>query len=166
MTTHDIARDAGVAAGTFYLHFSDKTELFHEIAEKTERQLRETIENASADAADLRAAVRAQVEALVDFTSANRNLIRILFSADAGADAGSAGSALLDSLALSIAEGRKQAIATGAMPRELDAAVLSQALVGLLARALLWWIEDDTRATREAVIETLTRIQLSGTHPV
>ena len=32
VTTHDIARNAGVAAGTFYLHFSDKRELFRELA--------------------------------------------------------------------------------------------------------------------------------------
>jgi hypothetical protein len=51
------------------------------------------------------------------------------------------------------------------MPREIDAAVLSQALVGLLARVVLWWIEDPGRAPRETLIETLTRIQLSGTHP-
>ena len=105
--------------------------------------------------------MRAQVAALVDFAAGNRDLIRILFSPESGA----AGTALLDSLAQSIAEGRRHAIATGEMPREIDAAVLSQALVGLLARVVLWWIEDDQRASRETVIETLTRIQLTGTHP-
>ncbi len=161
VTSHDIAREAGVAAGTFYLHFPDKTSLFQEIAQDTECRLREHIESATRHAADLRGAVRAQVEALVDFADANRDWIRILFSAECGA----AGSELLDSLAGSIAEGRRRAIATGEMPREIDAAVLSQALVGLLARAVLWWIEDPARAPRETVIETLTRIQLSGTHP-
>ena len=97
----------------------------------------------------------------MDFPAANRDRIRILFSAESGA----AGSALLDSRAVSIAQGRQRAIATGEMPREIDAAVLSQALVGLLARVVLWWIEDPARASRETVIETLTRIQLSGTHP-
>ena len=161
VTSHDIAREAGVATGTFYLHFPDKASLFHEIARDTEHRLREQIESATRDAADLRGAVRAQVEALVDFAAANRGWIRILFSAESGA----AGSELLDSLARSIAEGRRHAIATGQMPREIDAAVLSQALVGLLARVVLWWIEDSGRASRKTVIETLTRIQLSGTHP-
>jgi AcrR family transcriptional regulator len=161
VTSHDIAREAGVAAGTFYLHFPDKSSLFHEIARDTECRLREHIESASSHAADLRGAVRARVEALVDFADANRDWIRILFSAEWGA----AGSELLDSLAGSIAEGRRHAIAIGEMPREIDAAVLSQALVGLLARVVLWWIEDPERAPRETVIETLTRIQLSGTHP-
>ena len=161
VTTHDIAREAGVAAGTFYLHFSDKNELFREIAQNTEQALRQHLDAASGEGTDRRHAVRTRVEALLDFTSENRDLVRILFSAEADA----AGAALLDSLARSIAEGRRHAIAQGEMPRELDAAVLSQALVGLLARVVLWWIEDDTRATRETVVETLTRIQLSGTHP-
>jgi AcrR family transcriptional regulator len=161
VTTHDIAREAGVAAGTFYLHFPDKQSLFAEIAEDTERRLRERIEAASANASDLRGGVRATIEALVDFASEDRDLIRILFSAESGA----IGSAVLDSLAGWIAEGRRQAIESGEMSAELDAAVLSQALVGLLSRVVLWWIEDEGRASRETVIETLTRIQLSGTHP-
>ena len=161
VTSHDIAREAGVAAGTFYLHFSDKQALFQEIAQDTEARLRARLESAVAEAASLRAAVPAQSEALIDFAAENRNLLRILF----GADSGRAGSDVLDSLAASIAESRSEAIAGGTMPRGLDPAVLSQALVGLLARVVLWWLEDPTRATRETVIETLTRIQLSGTHP-
>jgi hypothetical protein len=52
------------------------------------------------------------------------------------------------------------------MPHEIEPSVLSQALVGMLSRVLLWWIEDPDPVARETVIETLTRIQLSGTHPV
>ena len=66
VTTHDIAREAGVASGTFYLHFPDKGALFHQIAADTEARLRAQIDEASAYAADLRGAVRSQVEALYD----------------------------------------------------------------------------------------------------
>ena len=78
---------------------------------------------------------------------------------------GTTGSLLLDSFSSSIAEGRRRAIQSGEMPAEIDAAVLSQALVGMLSRVLLWWIDDPQPVARETVIETLTRIQLSGTHP-
>jgi len=162
VTTHDIAREAGVASGTFYLHFSDKSALFHEIAVDTEARLRAHIEEATAYAADLRGAVRAEVEALFDFAEQNRDTIRILF----GGDSGAAGSELLNAFATSIAEGRRRDIATGEMPLEIEPRVLSQALVGMLSRVLLWWIEDPDPVARETVIETLTRIQLSGTHPI
>jgi hypothetical protein len=33
------------------------------------------------------------------------------------------------------------------------------------ARVVAWWAEDPSRAARETVVETLTRIQLGGTHP-
>ena len=51
------------------------------------------------------------------------------------------------------------------MPAQLHPEVLAQALVGLLARVVAWWVENPRRASREAVVETLTRIQLGGTHP-
>lgn len=162
VTTHDIARGAGVASGTFYLHFPDKSALFHEIAADTEAALRARIEEATAFAADLRGAVRAQAEALLDFAAENRDLVCILFGPD-GEQA--AGTELLDAFAKSIEEGRRHAIATGEMPREIDAAVLSQALVGMISRVLVWWTTHPDPVDRDTVIETLTRIQLSGTHP-
>ena len=162
VTTHDIAREAGVATGTFYLHFSDKSALFQEIAIDTEARLRAHIDDATAYAADLRGAERAAVEALFDFATQNRDTIRILF----GGDSGAAGSQLLEAFATSIAEARRRAISSGEMPHEIEPSVLSQALVGMLSRVLLWWIEDPDPVARETVIETLTRIQLSGTHPV
>ena len=161
VTTHDIAHDAGVAAGTFYLHFSDKNALFHEIAVDAEERLRHHIEQATADAPRLRDAIHAQVEALVAFAAENRELLRILFSAEAGHE----GSEFLDSFSRSIAEGRRQAIETGEMPREIDPGVVSQALVGMFVRVLLWWVQEPEPVSREILIDTLTRIQLSGTHP-
>ena len=47
----------------------------------------------------------------------------------------------------------------------LDPAVLAQAIVGMQACVIAWWVEDPSRASRESVIATLTRIQLSGTDP-
>jgi AcrR family transcriptional regulator len=161
VTTHDIAHEAGVAAGTFYLHFPDKSALFHEIAMDTEERLRHHIDEAVGDVRSLREAIHAQVCALVNFAADNRDVMQILFSADAGPE----GAELLDSFSRSIAEGRRAAIETGEMPREIDAGVVSQALVGMFVRVLLWWIQEPEPVPRETLIETLTRIQLSGTHP-
>jgi len=38
-------------------------------------------------------------------------------------------------------------------------------LVGMWARVVAWWAEDPSRASRDTVVDTLTRIQLSGTQP-
>ena len=73
---------------------------------------------------------------------------------------------VLNELAAMVAANRRARIAAGDMPPGLEPEVLAQATVGLLARVVAWWVEDPTRASRETVIDTLTRIQLSGTHPV
>ena len=64
-----------------------------------------------------------------------------------------------------VADVRRQFIASGQLPGVLDPEVVSQAVVGMWARVFAWWAEDPSRAPRETVIETLTRIQLHGTYP-
>jgi len=166
VTTHDIAAHAGVAAGTFYNHFSDKGALFRELTDAAVAELNRRLDRCSESIEDDgRDGVRAHAEALVGFAEDHRELLQILFSREADADAAAVESAVLDDMAASIAEVRAHSIAEGRMPAELDPAVLSQAIVGMWARVMAWWAEDPSRAPRESVIETLTQIQLGGTHP-
>lgn len=169
VTTHDIAREAGVAAGTFYLHFPDKHALFRELAQRSIDALLAQMRRATDGLPERRHAVRAQTEALVDFAERNRELIGILFGRDGAAAAVEAD--LLARVAAEIEENRRKnrrkehaGSAPGARA-PLHPGVLSQALVGLLARVIAWWAEDPSRATRAEVVDTLARIQLSGTHP-
>jgi AcrR family transcriptional regulator len=163
VTSHDIAAGAGVAAGTFYLHFADKGELFSVIAEETIGLLRARLDAATQAFHGSRKAVPAFTEALVGFAEENRDVVRILFSRNSEATHVEAD--VLNEFAAAIAANRRARIAAGEMPGDLDPDVLSQALVGLLARVVAWWVEDPGRASRETVIATLTRIQRSGTHP-
>jgi len=163
VTTHEIAKGAGVAAGTFYLHFSDKRELFREIATESVAVLRERLQKAVASARDVATLTRAHSTAMIDFAEDHRDLVRILFSADADAVAVCAD--LLNELAGVVAQNRRERQLAGSASPRLDAAVLSQALVGMWARVVAWWADDPSRARRDVVIETLTRIQLEGTQP-
>lgn len=164
VTTHDIAARAGVAAGTFYLHFRDKRELLRVIATETIALLRERLDLATRDARGSREAVPAFSDALLAFAEEHRERVQILFSRDG--DAAELQADVLSELAGSLALARRQRIAARELSAELDPDVLSQALVGMLARVVAWWVEDLRRAPRETVARTLTRIQLSGTHPV
>jgi hypothetical protein len=96
----------------------------------------------------------------MDFAARNRAVIRILFSGDS--EAAELGHDVLNTLAESLAKART---APGRVPDGADPAVFAQALVGMFARVIAWWVEDPSRATRDQVIETLTRIQLTGTQP-
>jgi AcrR family transcriptional regulator len=163
VTSHDIAQRAGLAAGTFYLHFKDKRALFGEIVAQTIRALRERLDAAADGHPELPARVRARARAMVEFAAENRDVMRMLFGADA--EAASVEADVLNELADSIAESRRRGREAGRFPAELDPAVLAQALVGMWARVVAWWTEDPSRAQPETIVETLTRIQLSGTHP-
>jgi len=163
VTTHDVARAAGVAAGTFYLHFSDKHALFRELARRSVDGLLARLEAATDGLPERGERVRAQTVALVDYAESHRELIGILFGREGAAAAVEAD--LLARLAAQVEESRRKEAPAGGGEPALHPGVLSHALVGLLARVVAWWAEDPSRATREQVIDTLTRIQLSGTLP-
>lgn len=167
VTTHDIAHEAEVASGTFYLHFKNKREVFQEIADGCVSELIERIDLACADLReeqDVAELLRAQATAMVGFAEEHRDLIRILFSADS--DAAAVGSGILRALAETVTESRRTMLRQGFAQNGLDPAVLGQAVVGMWAQVLSWWCEDPTRVSRDALIETLTQIQLSGTSRV
>lgn len=163
VTSHDIARSAGVAAGTFYLHFSDKEEIFREIVYDAIATLQQELQRRMEDADDAVAGIRAQNEALADFAEANRDLVLIVF----GPDSAMAGleSDVLDFMAAHVTEVLRHRADAGEIRTELDPTVTAQALVGMSARVVVWWIEDPTRTTRDTVIDTLTNIQIGGTIP-
>jgi AcrR family transcriptional regulator len=163
VTTHDIARGAGVAAGTFYLHFSDKESLFREIVYFTIERMRSDLQEAMDSAPDGEAAVRAHAEAMIAFAEANSDLVRIVFGRDHGA--AEVESDVLDYLADAGAEMLSKRIAEGTFRATLDPKVAAQALTGMFARTVVWWIEDPTRVPRETLIETLIGMQLRGTYP-
>ena len=82
-TSARIAAAAGVATGTFYLHFRDKEELFREIVFAALERLRERMRCALRDVGrDPRAQVRARTSELVAFAEENRSLILVLFGRD------------------------------------------------------------------------------------
>jgi AcrR family transcriptional regulator len=167
VTTHDIAHNAEVASGTFYLHFKNKREVFREIVDASVSELIERIDDACVPYLahdDLRGLVNAQAEAMVSFAEDQREIIRILFSADT--DAAAIGSDVLNLLASTIAESRRELLARGVGPSEIDPGVLGQAVVGMWSQVLFWWSKDPSRVSRESLIESMTRIQLSGTHPI
>lgn len=163
VTSHDIASQAGVATGTFYNHFKDKHQLFKEVARQSISELMEVIDSLRDSSDDFRVVVRNQVEALADFALTNRDLLLILFSGDDASS--SVESDLIGALAQSIAEDRRRSIEAGLMPAEIDPDVYAQALVGMWARVLTWWAEDPNRKSRDILVETLSQIELFGTHP-
>lgn len=163
VTTHDIAFQAGVASGTFYNHFKDKSKLFCEITHAALNELSHRLDEVRDLGATHRERIQSQAEALVDFAAEHTEMIHILFShepAAAGLETD-----VLNQLAERILTERRAEIDTGEATDDLDPNILAQAMVGMWARVIAWWAEDPSRATRDQLVSTLTKIQLGGTHP-
>lgn len=159
VTSHDIADAAGVAAGTFYLHFRDKEELFRELVFEAVAELEQRLESAVHPLRERpEAAARARAEVLLSFAEQHGELVRLAFGR--GAEAASVGADALDRLVARL-EREIAAQRKGGKPG-LHAGVTAQAIVGMWARVVTWWAESPGRAPRAAVLETLVDLQLSG----
>jgi AcrR family transcriptional regulator len=159
-TSTQIARAAGVAAGTFYLHFPDKQALFRAIAFDALGRLRERMalgrEHVSGD---VEAVVRANMETLVAFADQERDLVRIVFGR--GHEAGSLADEIADALFPGVEARLLDRQGEGRADPGLHAAVAAQALLAMWTHVLAWWVEDPSRAPRDSVVETLVRM-----HPI
>jgi len=162
-TSTQIARAAGVAAGTFYLHFPDKHSLFREIAFAALAELRERTSAAHAAARpDPIDQVRARMQTLVAFAAEQRDLVRIIF--ERGPEAGEIGAELADALFPAVEARLRDRLAEGRIDPAIHPVVAAQALVATWMRVVAWWVEDPSRAPREAVVETLVRLHPVFTH--
>lgn len=161
-TSHDIARGAGVASGTFYLHFRDKESLFREIIYAAIKRLRSRLDKAQLEARDAADAVRAHAESLVSFAEENADLVRIVFGRNH--EDPELESEILDELAGTGAALIRARMDAGVANSTLDPELAAQALTGMFTRVIFWWLEDTTRASREDVIHTLVAIQTDGVY--
>jgi AcrR family transcriptional regulator len=74
----DITSAADTAMGTFYIYFSSKEEVFHELVLKMGQETRKRVAGAIAEAPDRLAAERAGLEAFLHFVAMRPSLYRIV----------------------------------------------------------------------------------------
>ena len=75
----DIARAAGVANGTFYLHFADKQQAFLDFAEQAQSELLALLSARLANVSGGRARWKGICETLVEFSASNPGLSQAAF---------------------------------------------------------------------------------------
>jgi AcrR family transcriptional regulator len=159
VTSHDIARAAGVASGTFYLHFRDKTDVYRHIVFHAIEELTHLVQQALGTAATNVLGMRERAETIVSFAESNRDVVRIIFSTDS--EAASIEADALTSLAHGLETRLRHERELGHFPKDLDPAVCARAHVGMTAHLIDWWTQDPSRASREDIIRTLIRLQFS-----
>lgn len=159
VTSHEIAREAGVASGTFYLHFRDKTDVYRDIVFRAIEELVQQVQQAIGSAPANVLAMRARAEAIVTFAERNRDMVRILFSTDS--EAASVEADVLSQLADGLETRLQRERDEGTFPCDLDPGVCARAHVGMTAHLIDWWTQDPSRASREDIIKTIVRLRFA-----
>ena len=154
----DIASEAGVAVGTFYLYYPTKEALFLEMVEDTVGLLKAEIDRLESPAADPIERARAGCETFFRFAQENRDLFRIVFGH--GATFHGVIHRAQDLFISGVATNLVTGMRTGVFrPNRPD--VVAHAFIGMLIQVVSWWIEQETIPLSE-VTESLLEFTFHG----
>lgn len=157
----DIARQAGVANGTFYLHFADKQQAFLDFAEQAQNELLALMGERLAVVSGSRARWRVTCATVIDFGSSHPGLLQAafldpVFIAPSDDNAWRMYDRLGHLVSLTLAD---EIDAAG-----FDAELLSHGLCGLLRHAMIYAGRRDIDS--KTIIEDLSRFIDQGlSHP-
>ncbi|MCG8590739.1 MAG: TetR/AcrR family transcriptional regulator [Proteobacteria bacterium] len=151
-TSTAIARRAGVATGTFYLHFPDKHALFEELVDAALEEMRPQLDPERPGAGSDES-MRRDLERMLEVAQRRRNLIRAVF--DRGESSGLA-ERIQDRIALALAQRYARVFRERGI--RLHPGAAAQARAALLVRVIAWWAEEPGRATQEEIIDVLMEL--------
>jgi AcrR family transcriptional regulator len=154
-----IARAAGVANGTFYLHFRDKGELYTAIVEGMLEQLATQLEQSDATNLGGDDAERREIDAIVSFIEMHEVVFRML-AATADTEAGRPVTRMFVARRMrALEEGQR----LGTVRMDIRTDIVAHAEIGMMISALRWWLGDGRGTPRDELIETLTTLRQFGT---
>lgn len=157
----DIAAEADVGVGTFYLHFDTKDALFDALVDDTIHRLKAAVDEAQRTSPDAVTRMRRSNEAFCRFASENREVFRIAFGHAAAYH--DVIQRAQDLFAADIEENIRAGVASGAFaPVPTD--VAAQAMVGMATQVLSWWTTHESIPIAR-LQEAMTTIALHGLVP-
>ncbi|MBT7797618.1 MAG: TetR/AcrR family transcriptional regulator [Gammaproteobacteria bacterium] len=154
----DVARLAGVANGTFYLHFADKQQAFLDFAEQAQNELLEVMSDRLQEISGSRARWRVTCGAVVDFGAEHPGLLQAafldpVFIAPRDDNAWRMYDRLGHLVSITVRNDRSTD-STGDQQDEFDFELISHGLCGLLRHAMIYASRRDLN--REKMIEDLS----------
>jgi AcrR family transcriptional regulator len=154
----DIAAAADIGVGTFYLYYPTKDALFLELVEETARFLKAEIEQARSTVTGAVEKMRAANQAFFRFAEDNRDLLKIVFGH------GNTFNELLRRVYAMFVADAADRVSEGvdhAEFRPLPPLVVANALVGMFAQVVSWWIEQEGPPAK-TMAEMMTDFVLHG----
>lgn len=161
----DIAREAEVGNGTFYLHFSDKREIFLAFAEDACAELEQALVGPLTSGAPLPQRVSEALRAALRFEESERKVIAAALMDLSIIDPGSGVPTVRprDRLARTIAGSLEASMAAGEIRLDMPADLLAHALVGMVEQAA--YHAERSGLDADALAEMLTRFLVAGLTP-
>ena len=154
----DIAAAADIGVGTFYLYYPTKDALFLELVEETARSLKEELNRARDAVEDRVEKIRAANLAFFRFARNNHELFKIIFGH------GNTFDELLRQVYAMFVNDATERVADGIQQnvfRPFHPQVVANALVGMCAQIVSWWIDQDGPSAEE-IAEATTDFILHG----
>jgi AcrR family transcriptional regulator len=160
----DIAREAGLGHGTFYLHFPDKKACFLAFVEDAREELDAFVRQRVAAHTSLEALIAGTLHAIYDYTGSHPGVLNAAMTDEAVIDAeGVQAVPLLHRWGADWSEVLRAAAAHGQLGAAFDPDIVGQAVVGAIHQAA----SEGHRAGRspQAMVETLTRFLVRALRP-
>lgn len=167
-TMHEIAREAGCAAGTLYLYYRNKEQLFRAILDRRSAEMFPRLRAATADVRDPLEKLRLNTAAFLDYFNSHRAVFRIFYSAEPGGRAhlpsSLSGKALRRYLDFKKFEVRlmRQAQAAGRARKDLPAEELVEMMHGLTLATMARWSLTRAAPSRAEQMRRLWGFTASG----
>jgi AcrR family transcriptional regulator len=153
----DIAREADLAVGTFYLHFADRRDAFLAFTARAAEELMERARERVVERASFEERLRSYLECLLDYADEKPGVVRAAFADESviGAGPGASGQSLRERLATLLARGLQVGMERGEFRADYDALLVSHAIVGLIQQALQHGSQRSL--DRDLVLDQVTR---------
>jgi AcrR family transcriptional regulator len=158
----DIAREAGLGHGTFYLHYPDKRACFLSFVEDARLELDDHLRTRRDSGADLEQRIAATLSAIYEYADSHPGVLRAAMSDERMIDTdGVEVRPLLMQWGSEWAELVRCEVGGGCS--SYDADIIGQAIVGALHQAS--WECQRSGRSREELVKNLTAFLLRGLRP-
>jgi len=164
----DVIREAGIARGTFYLHFESKHAIFSALVDRMLGIFLEARptgpEPEVRTAADAEALLSLSTRTVLSTFRAHRGLCRLLLEEAVGADKGFA--ARLDAHEREwharVAATRREFVERGIARPDLDCDVHAEMVIGLMERLTRRYLLPDPEPDLEALVRAVVAFEMRG----
>lgn len=160
----DIAREADLGHGTFYLHFPDKRACFLAFVEDARAELDAFVRSRVGVASSLEEMIAETLDAIFEYAEGHPGVLAAAL-ADEGVIAaeGAQAKPLLERWGEDWAETLRRAARNGQAAQDFDYAIIGQAVVGLIHQASMEGFRS--RRKRRQIIDNLTRFLVRALKP-